>query len=140
MNAPLWRSPLRALLRGHQDYSDKPEFVEAWGTRRRHLNNAEALVQKLSGAPWQHDWPEEEAAAAEERTKSQNVRVGWERWRQGYHAAELKLDAALRLIFEQLDTPPPGLDAPPLRSSTIVVFHGDHGLSGGEYGVKGKGD
>ena len=58
--------------------------------------------------------------------------AAWEAVRRGYVANEAKWDGALGVLLE-------GVRRLRLYNDSVIVLHADHGLSVGEYGVRGKG-
>ena len=116
---------------GHMDYATEQAYYDEYGSNALHLESGWARTDAPQ-ATSRFTRPGPGALSDGEPTP-RRVLAKWEEWRRGYRAAEAKLDRAWGELLDELEAPPS------LAGGTIVVFHGDHGLSGGEYGSSGKG-
>ena len=122
---------------GHMDYGSSHSFVGRWHSPRVALRRDSlrwASPSDTSPFTAFQQWVGGDGAPDASQLQS------WAELRRGYAAAELKLDAAIGMVLDALQaTEGGGGGALSLWASTAVVFHGDHGLSTGEYATKGKG-
>ena len=120
---------------GHQDYASDLGYFDEWAEPPFTADPA-AIAWDLPVGTTRltHParWDQMQGGGRDFEYGEFRTRDVWRSWRRGYLAAESKTDAALGMVVRELD-------ALKLTPTTVVVFHGDHGLSGGEYGVSGKG-
>jgi len=118
---------------GHQDYSSDQRYFDEWA-EPPFTADSTAIAWDLPDGTTRLTHPArwDEVQGGGRDFGEFRTREVWQSWRRGYLAAESKTDAALGMVMRELD-------ALKLAPTTVVVFHGDHGLSGGEYGVSGKG-